>query len=110
MVVVFGMMNLFNLGFGGRKVASLYEAPTMAIRYHNGALLQGNVPVSILWYGKFTAPQKAIVLDFFLSLDEAHEVTPRSLGGGIPFRFVKYNKFVMASLCFNLRSISGLWF
>ncbi|CAK9313065.1 unnamed protein product [Citrullus colocynthis] len=75
-VVVFGMMNLFNLGFGGRKVASLYEAPAMAIRYHNGALLQGNVPVSILWYGKFTAPQKAIVLDFFLSLDEAHEVTP----------------------------------
>ncbi|KAA0065143.1 protein EXORDIUM-like 2 [Cucumis melo var. makuwa] len=68
-VIVFGMMNLFNLGFGARKLASLYEAPTMAIRYHNGALLQGNVPVSILWYGKFTAPQKAIVLDFFLSLD-----------------------------------------
>ncbi|XP_038885569.1 protein PHOSPHATE-INDUCED 1-like [Benincasa hispida] len=79
-VVVFGMMNLFNFGFGARKLASLYEAPPMAIRYHNGALLQGYVPVSILWYGNFTAPQKAIVLDFFLSLGsrpkEADGVAP----------------------------------
>lgn len=41
----------------------------MALTYHNGALLEGHLPVSILWYGQFSPAQKSIVADFLLSLD-----------------------------------------
>ena len=68
-VVVFGLMNMFGSGFGARKLAALYEPPPVAIGYHNGTLLDGDVPVSILWYGKFTAAHKAVLVDFLLSLN-----------------------------------------
>nr|CAB3470033.1 unnamed protein product [Digitaria exilis] len=38
------------------------------ISYHGGAVLRGESPVSILWYGQFKPAQKAIVVDFLLSL------------------------------------------
>ncbi|CAB4297668.1 unnamed protein product [Prunus armeniaca] len=41
----------------------------MALTYHGGALLEGDLPVSILWYGNFAPPQKSIVVDFLLSLN-----------------------------------------
>lgn len=69
LVLLFALFNLLDLGVGARKLASLYQPPAMAISYHNGALLEGDVPVSVLWYGNFTAPQKAIVADFLLSLN-----------------------------------------
>ncbi|KAI3899847.1 hypothetical protein MKW92_010417 [Papaver armeniacum] len=52
-----------------RKLTALYKPPPMVLKYHNGKLLEGNLPVSILWYGKFTPTQKSIVSDFFLSLN-----------------------------------------
>lgn len=59
---------LTNSCLSARKLTSLYKPPPMALKYHNGALLQGDLPISILWYGNFSSPQKSIVADFFLSL------------------------------------------
>ncbi|KAK2998251.1 hypothetical protein RJ639_023442, partial [Escallonia herrerae] len=56
------------LCYGARKLASLYEPPPMTLKYHKGALLEGDLPLSILWYGKFSSVQKSIVVDFLLSL------------------------------------------
>ena len=45
--------------------------PSELLTYHNGAVLQGAIPVSVLWYGRFTPAQKAVVSDFLLSLTAA---------------------------------------
>ncbi|URE19837.1 Phosphate-induced protein 1 conserved region [Musa troglodytarum] len=37
--------------------------------YHKGALLAGNVSVNLIFYGKFTASQRAIISDFVASKD-----------------------------------------
>ncbi|MCL7048447.1 hypothetical protein MKW94_002015, partial [Papaver nudicaule] len=64
------LLSCCNSCFGSaRKLTSLYKPPQMVLKYHNGKLLEGNLPVSILWYGKFTPAQKSIVSDFFLSLN-----------------------------------------
>lgn len=51
-----------------RKLMFLVQPQPNLLTYHNGAVLSGDIPVSILWYGRFTAAQKAIVSDFLLSL------------------------------------------
>ncbi|CAL5037581.1 unnamed protein product [Urochloa decumbens] len=52
-----------------RRLMELYKPPPSdTLRYHDGAVLSGDIPVSILWYGRFTPAQKAIVTDFLLSL------------------------------------------
>ncbi|KAH6837738.1 Phosphate-responsive 1 family protein [Perilla frutescens var. hirtella] len=38
------------------------------LKYHKGALLHGRTSVNLIWYGKFTPSQRAIVSDFFTSL------------------------------------------
>lgn len=48
----------------------------MSLNYHNGALLEGDLPVSILWYGEFSPAQKSIVSDFLLSLNPQNEQNP----------------------------------
>ncbi|OAY78285.1 Protein EXORDIUM-like 1 [Ananas comosus] len=57
-----------DLCFASRKLNSLYQPPPTIFTYHNGPLLEGHIPISILWYGAFTPNQKAIVSDFILSL------------------------------------------
>ncbi|GJN22336.1 hypothetical protein PR202_gb09891 [Eleusine coracana subsp. coracana] len=57
---------------GGRTLLELYKPPASELlQYHNGAVLQGHIPVSIIWYGKFTPAQKAVVTDFLQSLTTA---------------------------------------
>lgn len=36
--------------------------------YHAGPLLSGNIPVNLVWYGKFTPEQRRIISDFIASL------------------------------------------
>ncbi|CAL8997404.1 unnamed protein product, partial [Prunus brigantina] len=60
---------IIHVCLGARKLTSLYRPPPMALTYHGGALLEGDLPVSILWYGNFAPPQKSIVVDFLLSLN-----------------------------------------
>lgn len=66
-------LNLFSLCLGARKLTSLYQPPPMAINYHKGTLLEGNLPVSILWYGEFSPVQKSVVVDFLLSLNPQNQ-------------------------------------
>ncbi|OVA07948.1 Phosphate-induced protein 1 [Macleaya cordata] len=67
LLVLLCFLNI-NICLGARKLNSRYQPPPMLLTYHNGNLLEGTLPVSILWYGKFTPSQKSIVADFFLSL------------------------------------------
>ncbi|GJN29254.1 hypothetical protein PR202_gb17461 [Eleusine coracana subsp. coracana] len=43
---------------------------------HDNAVLSGDIPVFVLWYGRFTPAQKVIVTDFLLSLSPAAQDTP----------------------------------
>ncbi|XP_047064412.1 protein PHOSPHATE-INDUCED 1 homolog [Lolium rigidum] len=54
-----------------RKLMFLVQPQPNQLTYHNGAVLHGDIPVSVLWYGRFTAAQKAIVSDFLVSLSTA---------------------------------------
>ncbi|XP_072953302.1 protein PHOSPHATE-INDUCED 1-like [Typha angustifolia] len=62
------LVNFVNICSGTRKLSSLYQPPLPLLSYHKGPLLQGDIPISILWYGKFTPSQKSIISDFLLSL------------------------------------------
>ncbi|CAL5051892.1 unnamed protein product [Urochloa decumbens] len=53
------------------SAAFLVQPQPNLLTYHNGAVLSGDIPVSILWYGRFTPAQKAVVSDFILSLSAA---------------------------------------
>uniref|UniRef100_A0A0D9VL92 Phi-1-like phosphate-induced protein n=1 Tax=Leersia perrieri TaxID=77586 RepID=A0A0D9VL92_9ORYZ len=57
---------------GARRLMELYKPqPSELLTYHNGTVLQGDIPVSVVWYGQFTLAQKAVVSDFLLSLTVA---------------------------------------
>lgn len=69
LVLALIQLSLVNTCFGARKLTSLYNPPPMALTYHGGALLEGDLYLSILWYGKFSPAQKSIVVDFILSIN-----------------------------------------
>ncbi|KAG8076818.1 hypothetical protein GUJ93_ZPchr0006g44173 [Zizania palustris] len=56
------------LSMADRKLMSLVKPQPNQLTYHNGVVLRGDIPVSILWYGRFTPAQKAVVTDFVISL------------------------------------------
>ncbi|XP_078172501.1 protein PHOSPHATE-INDUCED 1-like [Carex rostrata] len=56
------------IGFQSRKLTELYQQQPELLTYHNGAVLRGDLPISVLWYGQFTSAQKSIISDFILSL------------------------------------------
>lgn len=59
-----------------RKLMYLVQPQPNLLTYHNGAVLNGDIPVSILWYGRFTPAQKTIISDFLLSLSAAQQASP----------------------------------
>ncbi|CAD6339780.1 unnamed protein product [Miscanthus lutarioriparius] len=62
-----------------RRLMELYKPPPSdLLRYHDGAVLSGDIPVSVLWYGRFTPAQKAIVTDFLHSLSAPRRGAPPS--------------------------------
>ncbi|KAJ0988631.1 hypothetical protein J5N97_006987 [Dioscorea zingiberensis] len=66
------LLSSLNACFGTRTLNSLYKPPPNLLKYHNGPLLEGNIPISILWYGNFKPSQKSILIDFLLSLTPLH--------------------------------------
>ncbi|XP_068636697.1 protein PHOSPHATE-INDUCED 1-like [Aristolochia californica] len=74
-LLVFVVVSSFELCCRARKLATLYQPPTDLMSYHQGVLLDGKLPLSILWYGRFTTTQKSIVSDFVLSLSPQHGKT-----------------------------------
>ncbi|CAN6246038.1 unnamed protein product [Urochloa humidicola] len=81
LVVTVVLMSLAQLSMGSRRLMELYiPPPSDQLTYHHGTVLSGDIPVSILWYGKFTPAQKSIVSDFLLSLTTAPGAATPSIG------------------------------
>lgn len=59
-----------------RKLAALVQEQPLVLKYHNGALLKGNVTVNLIWYGKFTPIQRSIIVDFIHSLNSYSAALP----------------------------------
>ncbi|CAN1345828.1 Protein EXORDIUM-like 2 [Linum perenne] len=66
------LFTLFNLphpsAASSRKLAALVQEQPLILKYHNGPLLKGNTTVNLVWYGSFSSPQHAAVVDFLRSL------------------------------------------
>ncbi|KAL2893748.1 Protein EXORDIUM [Bienertia sinuspersici] len=45
----------------------------MAFQYHKGPLLSGEISINLIWYGKFTPSQKAVITDFITSLSSTKQ-------------------------------------
>ncbi|CAK9137448.1 unnamed protein product [Ilex paraguariensis] len=59
-----------------RKLSALVQQPPLVLKYHNGALLKGNITVNVIWYGKFTPTQRSKIVDFLQSLNTHHAPPP----------------------------------
>jgi Phosphate-induced protein 1 conserved region len=69
------------ISLGARpRILELWVPDTDLLTYHNGAVLQGNIPVSVVWYGHFTSTQKSIVTDFLHSLTSNLQASTPSVG------------------------------
>lgn len=81
LVVAMVLMSLAQLSVGSRRLMELYIPPASEqLTYHHGTVLSGDIPVSVLWYGRFTPVQKSIVSDFLLSLTTAPSAATPSVG------------------------------
>uniref|UniRef100_A0ACD6AFP8 Uncharacterized protein n=1 Tax=Avena sativa TaxID=4498 RepID=A0ACD6AFP8_AVESA len=71
-------LSLTRISLAARRLPDLQQAPASdGLSYHGGAVLHGDIPVTIVWYGQFKPAQKAIVVDFILSLTStSHAATP----------------------------------
>ncbi|KAJ3695824.1 hypothetical protein LUZ60_001201 [Juncus effusus] len=68
LIKLFVLLTLISSSFGSRIPRKLeLWVPDDLLTYHDGELLKGNIPISIIWYGKFDPAQKSIVSDFLLS-------------------------------------------
>ncbi|PRQ24355.1 putative phosphate-induced protein [Rosa chinensis] len=66
--IAFFLLFVVQPGLGGRKLSALVEQQPLVLKYHNGALLKGNITVNLIWYGHFTPIQRSIIVDFIQSL------------------------------------------
>ncbi|GMN58929.1 hypothetical protein TIFTF001_028030 [Ficus carica] len=60
----------------GRKLTELVQEQPLILKYHNGALLKGNINVNLIWYGSFTPTQRSIIVDFIQSLSKTTAAAP----------------------------------
>ncbi|XP_073010258.1 protein PHOSPHATE-INDUCED 1 homolog [Typha latifolia] len=69
-LVTFFVVSSFLLYFSSaaRPLTGPVDDQTLTLTYHKGALLTGRISVNFIWYGKFTASQRAILTDFVTSL------------------------------------------
>jgi hypothetical protein len=76
------VLSLAQLSVGSsRRLMELYiPPPSEQLTYHQGSVLSGDIPVSILWYGKFMPSQKSIISDFLTSLTGAPAAPTPSVG------------------------------
>ncbi|KAB8112543.1 hypothetical protein EE612_051015, partial [Oryza sativa] len=74
------------MGWSARPCeASLYQPPPPAMAYHDGAVLEGAVPVSVLYYGAFPPHHRAVVADFLMSLSpRGRDHQPHTFGAPGP--------------------------
>ncbi|WCJ44433.1 Protein EXORDIUM-like 1 [Euphorbia peplus] len=60
------VFTLFHLNSSSRLLLD----DMVLFKYHHGPLLSGKISVNLIWYGKFTPSQRAIVSDFITSLEK----------------------------------------
>ncbi|XP_072981786.1 protein PHOSPHATE-INDUCED 1-like [Typha latifolia] len=74
--IILHLLLLLLLTFTDPALSSLYQPPPTILTYHGGQLLEGHIPISILWYGTFSPRQKSIISDFVLSLTPPRDHQP----------------------------------
>ncbi|KAG6473316.1 protein PHOSPHATE-INDUCED 1-like [Zingiber officinale] len=75
-VALLVLVSLAQVSLGARRLTSLVQQPAELLTYHNGAVLHGDIPISVMWYGAFSPSQKAIISDFLLSLTPTSQAQP----------------------------------
>uniref|UniRef100_A0A0E0K5F2 Phi-1-like phosphate-induced protein n=1 Tax=Oryza punctata TaxID=4537 RepID=A0A0E0K5F2_ORYPU len=68
---------LFQTCVASRKLNALVQDQPITMTYHKGALLSGRIAVNLIWYGNFSAPQRAVITDFVSSLSTAPSPQPQ---------------------------------
>ncbi|XP_074570804.1 protein PHOSPHATE-INDUCED 1-like [Curcuma longa] len=81
-LALLALVSLAQVSLGARRLTSLVEQSAELLTYHNGAVLHGDIPISIMWYGVFTHSQKAIISDFLLSLTPTSQ--PQLVAPSVP--------------------------
>nr|XP_009380866.2 PREDICTED: protein EXORDIUM-like [Musa acuminata subsp. malaccensis] len=76
-IAVLVLVSLAQVSMGSRKLASLVQQASDLLTYHNGEVMQGDIAISITWYGTFTPIQKSIISDFLLSLTPSSQTQPQ---------------------------------
>ncbi|KAF8019778.1 hypothetical protein BT93_G0464 [Corymbia citriodora subsp. variegata] len=56
--------------------AALVQQQPLVLKYHNGALLKGNITVDLVWYGRFSPTLRSVIVDFIRSLSYARSRPP----------------------------------
>ncbi|KAK1257472.1 hypothetical protein QJS04_geneDACA023895 [Acorus gramineus] len=65
---IFLLAALSQSSLASRKLSELVKEESPLMQYHNGSLLNGPITVNLIWYGRFTPSQRAILSDFVASL------------------------------------------
>ncbi|XP_068637031.1 protein PHOSPHATE-INDUCED 1-like [Aristolochia californica] len=70
---------VFQSAFAGRMFTTsmAQDQQPLLMEYHKGPLLRGPTAINLIWYGKFTPSQRAIVVDFISTLSSSK---PRESG------------------------------
>ncbi|KAL6635155.1 hypothetical protein ACP70R_027826 [Stipagrostis hirtigluma subsp. patula] len=68
---------MFQSCLAARRLTALVQEPAITMKYHKGALLSGPIAVNFIWYGNFSAPQRAVITDFVSSLSAAPAAAPQ---------------------------------
>ncbi|XP_031491264.1 protein EXORDIUM-like [Nymphaea colorata] len=61
-------VSLFSASIATEKVAALVQEQPLTLQYHDGPLLFGRITVNLIWYGRFSPSQRAILSDLVASL------------------------------------------
>ncbi|XP_077213235.1 protein PHOSPHATE-INDUCED 1-like [Tasmannia lanceolata] len=70
------LISLFHSSMAARKLTSLVQDQPLLMEYHKGPLLTGPISLNLIWYGKFSPSQRAIVSDFLTSLSSKTSQNP----------------------------------
>ncbi|CAH9085704.1 unnamed protein product [Cuscuta epithymum] len=75
------LLSIAQSSLAARRLADSAQDQSFPFLYHNGSLLTGKVTVNVIWYGKFSPSQRAVVSDFVASLSSSG---PRKLAAVQP--------------------------
>ncbi|CAN1233471.1 Protein PHOSPHATE-INDUCED 1 [Linum perenne] len=84
------------------------EPQSMAFQYHNGPLLSGKISINLIYYGKFSPSQRAVVSDFVASLSSPpksnHHAAAAASSVGAWFKSIDKYYHLLNSSPFSLSS------